>query len=73
MAVKVLKREDQRGGQEFLAEVEILRNLVKLIGICTKSNIRRLVYELVSNESLEFHLPGEYLLQLKSTSIFSIV
>ena len=66
VAVKVLKREDQRGGQEFLAEVEMLsrlhhRNLVKLIGICAKDNIRCLVYELVPNGSLESHLHGEYL------------
>ncbi|KAK6148722.1 hypothetical protein DH2020_016247 [Rehmannia glutinosa] len=37
VAVKVLKRDDQQGGREFLAEVEMLgrlhhRNLVKLIG-----------------------------------------
>jgi serine/threonine protein kinase len=40
VAIKVLKRDDQQGGREFLAEVEMLsrlhhRNLVKLIGICT--------------------------------------
>ncbi|XP_021293955.1 receptor-like serine/threonine-protein kinase ALE2 isoform X1 [Herrania umbratica] len=63
VAVKVLKREDKRGGQEFLAEVEMLsrlhhRNLVKLIGICTEDNIRCLVYELVPNGSLESHLHG---------------
>ncbi|OMO66229.1 hypothetical protein COLO4_30679 [Corchorus olitorius] len=63
VAVKVLKREDQRGGQEFLAEVEMLsrlhhRNLVKLIGICTENTIRCLVYELVPNGSLESHLHG---------------
>ncbi|XVE51932.1 hypothetical protein DITRI_Ditri02bG0079900 [Diplodiscus trichospermus] len=63
VAVKVLKREDQRGGQEFLAEVEMLsrlhhRNLVKLIGICIEDNRRCLVYELVPNGSLESHLHG---------------
>ncbi|KHG10359.1 Receptor-like serine/threonine-protein kinase ALE2 [Gossypium arboreum] len=63
VAVKVLKREDQHGGQEFLAEVEMLsrlhhRNLVKLIGICTEDNTRCLVYELVPNGSLESHLHG---------------
>ncbi|XWS20136.1 hypothetical protein CRYUN_Cryun31cG0074700 [Craigia yunnanensis] len=63
VAVKVLKRKDQRGGQEFLAEVEMLsrlhhRNLVKLIGICTEDNKRCLVYELVPNGSLESHLHG---------------
>lgn len=63
VAVKVLKRVDQRGGREFLSEVEMLsrlhhRNLVKLIGICTEDNARCLVYELVPNGSLESHLHG---------------
>lgn len=63
VAVKVLKRDDQQGGREFLAEVEMLsrlhhRNLIKLIGICTEDHIRCLVYELVSNGSVESHLFG---------------
>ncbi|XP_039049293.1 probable serine/threonine-protein kinase PBL7 [Hibiscus syriacus] len=63
VAVKVLKRKDQHGGQEFLAEVEMLsrlhhRNLIKLIGICAEENICCLVYELVPNGSLESHLHG---------------
>ncbi|XP_055961849.1 receptor-like serine/threonine-protein kinase ALE2 isoform X2 [Mercurialis annua] len=63
VAVKVLKRDDQHGGREFLAEVEMLgrlhhRNLVKLIGICTEDRTRCLVYELILNGSLESHLHG---------------
>jgi len=63
VAVKVLKRDDKRGGREFLAEVEMLsrvhhRNLVKLIGICTDDSMRCLVYELVPNGSVEYHLHG---------------
>ncbi|GLU10052.1 hypothetical protein SLE2022_268800 [Rubroshorea leprosula] len=63
VAVKVLKRDDQQGGREFLAEVEMLsrlhhRNLVKLIGICTEERIRCLVYELIPNGSVESHLHG---------------
>ncbi|GMY34580.1 receptor-like serine/threonine-protein kinase ALE2 isoform X1 [Fagus crenata] len=63
VAVKILKRDDQRGGREFLAEVEMLsrlhhRNLVKLIGICTEDNTRCLVYELVPNGSVDSHLHG---------------
>ncbi|XP_037413560.1 receptor-like serine/threonine-protein kinase ALE2 isoform X3 [Triticum dicoccoides] len=63
VAVKVLKRDDQQGTREFLAEVEMLsrlhhRNLVKLIGICSEEHMRCLVYELVPNGSLEFHLHG---------------
>ena len=64
VAVKILKRDDQQGTREFLAEVEMLsrlhhRNLVKLIGICTEEHIRCLVYELVPNGSLEYHLHGK--------------
>lgn len=63
VAVKVLKRADQQGGREFLAEVEMLsrlhhRNLVKLIGICTEEQTRCLVYELIPNGSVESHLHG---------------
>ncbi|XP_030969448.1 receptor-like serine/threonine-protein kinase ALE2 isoform X1 [Quercus lobata] len=63
VAVKILKRADQHGGREFLAEVEMLsrlhhRNLVKLIGICTEDHTRCLVYELVPNGSVESHLHG---------------
>ncbi|KAJ0977473.1 hypothetical protein J5N97_012947 [Dioscorea zingiberensis] len=63
VAVKVLKRDDQQGGREFLAEVEMLsrlhhRNLVKLIGICTEEHFRSLVYELIPNGSVESHLHG---------------
>lgn len=63
VAVKVLKRDDQHGSREFLAEVEMLsrlhhRNLVILIGICIENHIRCLVYELVPNGSVESHLHG---------------
>ncbi|XP_020585025.1 receptor-like serine/threonine-protein kinase ALE2 isoform X2 [Phalaenopsis equestris] len=63
VAVKVLKRDDQQGEREFLAEIEMLgrlhhRNLVKLIGICTEENTRCLVYELIPNGSVESHLHG---------------
>ncbi|KAG9455619.1 hypothetical protein H6P81_000127 [Aristolochia fimbriata] len=63
VAVKVLKRDDQQGSREFLAEVEMLsrlhhRNLVKLIGICTEEHSRCLVYELIANGSVESHLHG---------------
>lgn len=64
VAVKILKRDDQHGGREFLAEVEMLsrlhhRNLVKLIGICIEKQTRCLVYELVPNGSVESHLHGK--------------
>ncbi|KAL8093929.1 receptor-like serine/threonine-protein kinase ALE2 isoform X4 [Apium graveolens] len=63
VAVKVLKRDNQQGGREFLAEVEMLgrlhhRNLVKLVGICMEEHARCLVYELIANGSVESHLHG---------------
>ncbi|KAL8136513.1 hypothetical protein V2J09_002514 [Rumex salicifolius] len=62
VAVKVLKREDQQGGREFLAEIEMLsrlhhRNLVKLIGICAEEHIHCLIYELIPNGSVEYVAP----------------
>ncbi|KAL5227690.1 hypothetical protein ABZP36_015955 [Zizania latifolia] len=63
VAVKVLKRYDDQGEREFLAEVEMLgrlhhRNLVKLLGICVEEDARCLVYELIPNGSVESHLHG---------------
>ncbi|KAF5745492.1 hypothetical protein HS088_TW07G01078 [Tripterygium wilfordii] len=63
VAVKILKRNDQRGGREFFAEVEMLsrlhhRNLVKLIGICTEEHTHCLIYELIRNGSVASHLHG---------------
>ena len=64
LAVKVLKRDDQQGVREFLAEVEMLsrlhhRNLVKLLGICTEEYLYCLIYELIPNGSVESHLYGK--------------
>ncbi|XP_021716443.1 receptor-like serine/threonine-protein kinase ALE2 [Chenopodium quinoa] len=63
VAVKVLKRDKRHGIHEFLSEVEMLsrlhhKNLVKLLGICTEYHIRCLIYELVPNGSVEYHLHG---------------
>lgn len=74
VAVKILKRDDHRGGREFLAEVDMLsrlhhRNLVKLLGICIEKQTRCLVYELVPNGSVESHLHGN---QKHSSRISSI-
>lgn len=76
VAVKILKRDDRRGGQEFLAEVEMLgrlhhRNLVKLIGICIEKQTRCLVYELVPNGSVESHLHGNQ--ELSSWAVSTVL
>ncbi|WCJ18218.1 Cysteine-rich receptor-like protein kinase 29 [Euphorbia peplus] len=57
IAVKKLNEED-RGKKEFLAEIKSLgainyNNLVKLLGYCRDNKQTLLVYELMSNGSLD--------------------
>ncbi|KAM5584835.1 putative serine/threonine-protein kinase PBL18 [Rosa sericea] len=61
VAIKRLKRESFQGHKEWLAEVNYLgqfhhENLVKLIGYCSESDNRLLVYEFMPKGSLENHL-----------------
>ncbi|KAL9667958.1 hypothetical protein QQ045_002328 [Rhodiola kirilowii] len=61
VAVKRLSPEGFQGHKEWLAEVNHLSqlhhpNLVKLIGYCLDGDNRMLVYEYMSNGSLENHL-----------------
>ncbi|XP_027080833.1 probable serine/threonine-protein kinase PBL3 [Coffea eugenioides] len=61
VAVKKLKTESFQGHREWLAEVNYLgqlhhQNLVKLIGYCSESDKRLLVYEFMPRGSLENHL-----------------
>ncbi|WJZ89505.1 hypothetical protein VitviT2T_008723 [Vitis vinifera] len=61
VAIKKLKTESFQGHKEWLAEVNYLgqlhhENLVKLIGYCSESENRLLVYEFMSKGSLENHL-----------------
>ncbi|KAL3518828.1 hypothetical protein ACH5RR_021417 [Cinchona calisaya] len=61
VAVKKLKTESFQGHREWLAEVNYLGqlhhgNLVKLIGYCSESDKRLLVYEFMPRGSLENHL-----------------
>ncbi|KAL9677300.1 hypothetical protein QQ045_005528 [Rhodiola kirilowii] len=61
VAVKKLRIESLQGHKEWLAEVNYLgqlrhENLVKLIGYCSESENRLLVYEHMSKGSLENHL-----------------
>ncbi|KAL6496526.1 hypothetical protein OROGR_029784 [Orobanche gracilis] len=70
VAVKILKRYDQQGSREFLAEVEMLsrlhhRNLVKLIGICVEDRTRCLVYELIPNGCDKERSPLDWSARLK--------
>ncbi|CAA0805899.1 Protein kinase 2A- chloroplastic [Striga hermonthica] len=61
VAVKKLKPESFQGHREWLTEVNYLgmlshQNLVKLIGYCSESEHKLLVYEYMSKGSLENHL-----------------
>ncbi|XP_057801808.1 probable serine/threonine-protein kinase PBL3 isoform X2 [Salvia miltiorrhiza] len=61
VAVKKLKAESVQGHREWLAEVNYLgllhhQNLVKLIGYCSESEKKLLVYEYMPKGSLENHL-----------------
>ncbi|KAJ7521322.1 hypothetical protein O6H91_19G048100 [Diphasiastrum complanatum] len=67
VAVKQLNQKSLQGDKEWLAEINFLSyvdhpNLVKLVGYCSEDNERGmhrlLVYELVTNRSLDEHLFG---------------
>ncbi|KAK9706021.1 hypothetical protein RND81_07G099500 [Saponaria officinalis] len=64
IAVKSLKSDSGQGEREFHAELETIsrvhhRHLVSLVGYCVTGAQRLLVYELVPNKTLEFHLHGK--------------
>ncbi|KAL5229116.1 hypothetical protein ABZP36_017381 [Zizania latifolia] len=66
VAVKQLKVGSGQGEKEFRAEVDIIsrihhRHLVTLVGYCVTEHQRLLVYEFVSNKTLEHHLHGHLL------------
>ncbi|XP_021731977.1 proline-rich receptor-like protein kinase PERK15 [Chenopodium quinoa] len=61
IAVKQLKSGSVQGEREFQAEVETIsrvhhRHLVSLVGHCISGEQRMLVYEFISNKTLDFHL-----------------
>ncbi|XP_055822158.1 proline-rich receptor-like protein kinase PERK1 [Solanum dulcamara] len=63
IAVKQLKVGSHQGEREFQAEVETIsrvhhKHLVSLVGYCMNGIKRLLVYEFVSNRTLEYHLHG---------------
>lgn len=65
VAVKQLKAGSGQGDREFKAEVEIIsrvhhRHLVSLVGYCISDQHRLLIYEYVSNQTLEHHLHGKW-------------
>lgn len=58
IAVKMLSQHSRQGQKEFINEAKLLarvqhRNVVNLLGYCTHGEDKLLVYEYVSNESLD--------------------
>ncbi|XP_056698856.1 proline-rich receptor-like protein kinase PERK15 isoform X2 [Spinacia oleracea] len=63
VAVKQLKTGSAQGEREFQAEVETISlvhhsHLVSLVGYCISGVQRLLVYDFISNKTLDFHLHG---------------
>ncbi|KAL1223402.1 putative LRR receptor-like serine/threonine-protein kinase [Cardamine amara subsp. amara] len=77
IAVKKLSVASRQGKGQFVAEIASIsavqhRNLVKLYGCCIEGNKRMLVYEYLSNNSLDHALFGEKSLHLDWSNRFEI-
>lgn len=76
--MKKLSQSSGQGKREFVNEAKLLarvqhRNVVNLLGYCTFSEEKLLVYEYVSNESLDKHLFSKFLFFLCSFPLDLII
>lgn len=74
IAAKVQREAITVGPSEFNSEVYILRfarhkNIVMLLGHCSKEDRNILVYEYICNKSLNWHLFGKYNYEVFTSSI----
>jgi hypothetical protein len=64
VAIKRMSKESKQGILEYMTEVKVIsqlrhRNLVQLLGWCHRKNDFLLIYEFMSNGSLDSHLYGK--------------
>ncbi|XP_073223285.1 LEAF RUST 10 DISEASE-RESISTANCEUS RECEPTOR-LIKE PROTEIN KINASE-like 2.1 isoform X2 [Cicer arietinum] len=78
VAIKMLKIKSKANGQEFISEVATIgrihhSNVVRLIGFCVEGSKRALVYEYMSNRSLDQYIFNkEGVISLTNNQIYEI-